>query len=112
MWKPNGHYIIIKAADVTETDEVLRGAKEAGIILQEEELNREQASSTVGTLISVGDQAWLAFGPNNDGKPWAEVGDKVCYPRHTGNTIKDPETGEEYILMTDERVLATYKGEE
>lgn len=108
MISPNGHYVLIEAEDITETDEVLKKAKEAGIYIQEDELKREQAATTIGKLVAIGPQAWLAF---EDGTPWAKVGDKVFYPRHTGNLLKDPDTGKEYVLMSDERVIATYKGE-
>ena len=105
MISPNGHYVLIKPDDVTEMDSTLKGAKEAGLHIPEEILNQEQGATVIGTLVAIGPDAWVAFKSKD---PWAEVGQRVYYPRHTGNKLKDPDTGIEYLLMTDERVIANY----
>lgn len=106
MIEPTGHYVLILPDDVTETDETLKGAKEAGIYIPEDDLKREQAATVRGTIVAIGPQAWLAF---EDGTPWASVGDKVYYPRHSNNTLRDPDDGKLYFLLTDEKVFAKYK---
>jgi len=106
MIKANGHYVLIKPQDITETDAKLKGAKEAGIYIPEDQIYREQEAANIGTLVDIGPDAWDAFGSDS---PWAEVGDIVYFPRHTGNTVQDQDTEEKFIIMTDERVIATYK---
>ena len=105
MITPNGHYVLIRPEDIMETDETWKKAKSIGLEMPGDLMKREQAATTIGTLVAIGPDAWIAF---NSKEPWAKVGDKVYYPRHTGNNLTDPETGLEYLLMTDERVIATY----
>lgn len=106
MIKPTGHYVLVLPDDVTDTDETYSRAKRSGIILNEDLLNREQAASVRGTLAAVGPQAWKAF---EDGVPWAEIGDKVYFPRHNNHSLKDPDTGKTYFLLSDDKILAHYK---
>jgi len=109
--KPCGHYVLVKPVKAEEKDEVLRGAKEAGIILDDMNLQRENAAMTQGELVAHGPQAWKAYGNNGEGPAWANIGDKVYFKRHVQDLIKDEsdlnEDGEpqEYFLMVDENIL-------
>ena len=89
---PAGYRVLVRA-DAIETE------SDGGIILiQDEKL--ERAAQTNGTLVRIGGSAW-------DGeKPWAEVGDRVTYIRHSGKPIIDPETNEEFVIINDQDILS------
>ena len=95
---PTGHHVLIKPDAVEEKSE-------GGILLQaafdSNNLSREQAATTTGEIVAVGDTAWLDFAGD---KPWAKVGDHVYFTRHVSKEIKDGD--ETYFLLTDENILA------
>jgi co-chaperonin GroES (HSP10) len=105
MIEPVGHYVLVLPDDVTEEDELLKRTKESKIYIPEDIVKKEQAASTKGTLVAIGPQAWKAF---DDGSKWAEVGDKVYFPRYNNRTIIDPETGIAYFLLSDDKILGKY----
>ena len=90
---PTGHYILVKLDKVEE-----RTA--GGLYVPETARQTQQKAATTGVIVAVGPQAWVAFG---DGAPWAEVGDRICFPRYSGITIDAGIAGEEdLVLMNDE----------
>lgn len=103
---PNGHYVLVKPVDVSETDETYKKVKAIGLELPEDLMRRENQATNIGVLVGIGPDAWKAFGSE---EPWAKEGDRVYYPKHTGNRLVDPDTGIEYLLMTDERIIANYE---
>ena len=92
MIKPAGYRVLVKA-DPIETE-----SKGGIVIVSDEKL--ERAAQTNGTLIAVGDTAWSGE------DPWAKVGDRVTYVRHSGKFIQDPKTEEEYVILNDEDILS------
>lgn len=92
---PTGGHLLVLPDKV---EEMTKG----GIILPQETRDKEQNAATVGTLVAVGFGAWTDL---DDGKPWAEVGDKVSYARYAGVSMvgQDKET---YVLINDNDVLA------
>lgn len=110
--KPCGHYVLVKPMKAVEHDELYKRAKEAGVALPDDLMKREDYASTDGELVAIGFQAWKAYGKDNDGKPWAKVGDRVKFKRHTQDQIFDlddlDDEGEpiEYYLMVDENITA------
>lgn len=101
MIEPTGHHVIVKPDPV---EEVSKG----GIVVtaSTDLLKREQAATVTGTIVSIGINAWKAF---DDSTPWAKVGDRVYYTKHVSKVVKDPETQEEFFLMTDDNILAIIK---
>ena len=99
--QPLGFRVLIKPKDV---EEMTAG----GIIVVDETREAERRTTQVGHIVAVGNTAWAAY---DDGKPWAEVGDKVVYVKYGGKLIKDPDTGVEYVLLNDEDVLLRITGE-
>ena len=73
-----------------------------GIYIPETAREKEQQAATVGILIAVGDSAWADL---DDGKPWANVGDKISYSRYAGVSMKGADD-ESYVLINDNDVLA------
>ena len=71
-----------------------------------EGFQREKAATVVGTIVGVGDTAWLDF----SGLPWAKVGDKVYYAKYSGKVVKEGD--EEYVIVNDEDIQAIIHEEE
>jgi co-chaperonin GroES (HSP10) len=95
---PTGYRILVKPDPIEEVTK-------SGIVLVTDE-KLERAAQHIGTLIAIGEQAWKAFSKNYKGDPWAEVGDKIIYSKYAGKFVKDPVTGEEFVLLNDEDVAA------
>lgn len=106
-----GHRLTIKPDPVKDSE--LTKAKEIaskieGFVLAksaEEELensiSREQASVDQGIVLTIGATAFRDFG----GEPWCNVGDYVAYARHAGKFVKDPDTGENILVLNDEDII-------
>ena len=73
-----------------------------GIYIPEAAREKEQQAATVGTLIAVGASACADL---DDGKPWANVGDRISYSRYAGVSMKVSDDGQ-YVLINDNDVLA------
>lgn len=73
-----------------------------GIYIPQDTQEKEQQAATVGTLVAVGPGAWLDL---DDGKPWAEVGDRVSYSRYAGVAMVGQDD-ESYVLINDNDILA------
>lgn len=95
---PCGHYILILPAGVEKTSK-------GGIILVDETIEAKERETTEGILIAVGHIGWAEF---NDGKPWAKVGDRVCYGKFAGRDMTGID-GQKYVLMNCEDILAVLK---
>ena len=92
---PTGGHILVLPEKV---EEMTAG----GIILPQETQEKEQQAATVGTLVAVGDSAWTDL---DEGKPWAQVGDKISYARYAGIIMKGQDD-QDYVLLNDNDVLA------
>ncbi len=105
-----GHYVAIAPDEVEKVSE-------GGIVLaaqyNDDHASRELAATTTGTVISIGPDAWVAFKSN---KPWAKVGDRVSYMRHTGKVILDEGDldvdgqPKKVFVFVDENVIWNYGG--
>lgn len=104
-----GHYVAV-IPDEIET------ISKGGIILDTElddnKRAREQAASTAGTIVSVGNTAWKAYDSHDpDWKPWANVGDRVWFQRHVAKIIEDPDELDnkgkprKIFIMADENII-------
>lgn len=103
---PALHRILIKQDKLEEADEVYIRARKAGIeIAQTDDNKRAQASVDTGTVVAIGETAFRDFGTTS---PIVE-GDRIAYARFSGKFVKDPATGEEFILLNDEDLVAIFK---
>lgn len=100
--KPILHRILVKQDRLEDRDETFKRARAAGIITDFDERKREQAAIDTGMVVDFGPTAFRDFGAENPLK----VGDTVVYAKYGGKTVKDPETGAEYVLLNDEDVIA------
>lgn len=101
---PTGYRILVKPDDIEKVTK-------SGIVLVTDE-KLERVAQHVGTIVSVGRQAWKAFSKKYDGQPWASVGDRIIYSKYAGKFVKDPETNEQFVILNDEDVVAIVTGEE
>lgn len=104
---PLGHRILIKPQTLEDVDDAYKAAKKVGIIINEDHQKLQQAAVDKGVVISLGETAFKDFG----GNPWCTVGDLVAYARYGGKTIKDTETGIDYLILNDEDVIAKFAKE-
>lgn len=101
---PTGNRVLVKP-DPVETK------TKSGIVLALDE-KLEVAASVTGTVVAIGELAWKEF---VDGvfktvyEPYAKVGDRVQYKRYTGVGVKDPDNGNEYILMHDSDIFSRFE---
>jgi co-chaperonin GroES (HSP10) len=93
----------------SEAEKTKQLAEKAGFVLPEKikddlesEAIREQASVDQGTVLGIGPVAFRDFG----GESWCKVGDYIAYARHAGKFVKDPDTGENILVINDEDVVA------
>lgn len=101
---PAGYRVLVEQDPLEKTTE-------AGIVIVSDE-KLEKANINKGTLVAIGSTAWEAFGPNNTGRPWATVGDRVIFARYAGKAVDDPEEPyKEYRIMNDEDIVAVITGE-
>ena len=98
-------------------EEVTKG----GIIIRQQDRDRHQHSQMAGLLVAVGEDAWkhsittverrTANGrfrleevrTTGYSKPFAKVGDRVCFARYNGQLF-DGEDGLQYRLLNDEDI--------
>ncbi len=103
MLKVCGHRILIKQDELEDTDEFYKSAKKAGFMLPEHrDIQLARKAVDVGTVMQVGQNAYKSF---DDGHQWCKEGDKVCWVRHGGYLVVDPDTKQEYVCLNDEDIL-------
>ena len=95
--------VLVKPHDVTETDEAYKAAKRLGLDLSlETKLNREQAATDKGIVVSWGPTAFADYNVPNP----LTKGDEVVYAKHAGKEVVDPETKEKFVILNDEDIVA------
>lgn len=100
--EPTGGHVLILPDNIEEADKTYKAAKEAGIVLLETAVDKEQAAATSGKIIAIGDSAWVDI---DDGSPWAAVGDRVVYGRYAGKVLKGQDEVN-YTLINDNDIIA------
>lgn len=91
---PKGHRVLILPDPVEEVTQ-------SGIILSVgENRDRERLAQLKGTIVEIGDSAWL-----DQPSPWAKVGDHVIFGKYSG-LIYDGDDEKEYRIINDLDVVA------
>lgn len=97
---PVEYKILILPEKVEETDEVLKSAKAAGLVLVDKTTDREKQSQVRGKLVAIGGNAfedWQGRIP--------QVGDMVWYAKYAGYVVPGDD-GKEYRLCNDKDIAA------
>jgi co-chaperonin GroES (HSP10) len=109
MLKPKAIGLVVRPDKLEEADPVYARAKAAGLALApHDDLKREQAGVDKGTVVALGGVAFQAYGGSPE--DWCQVGDYIAYARYAGKTVKDPETGEDLLIINDEDYVCTIIG--
>jgi co-chaperonin GroES (HSP10) len=96
------HRIIVKPRKVEEANETYKKMKALGLEIPDtNDRKREDKAVEIGTVVSIGDTAFLDFKANVIPK----VGDSVYYAKYSGKTVKDSDDSE-YLALNDEDIIA------
>lgn len=107
--KPVLHRIIVKPDKIEDKDPHFKAARAAGIVIVDEERKREQAAVDTGVVVSIGSTAFKDFGADRD---TIKVNQRICYAKYGGKAIEDPATGETFVALNDEDVIAILSQED
>jgi co-chaperonin GroES (HSP10) len=100
MIKVCGHRVLVKPEVEKQTA--------SGIIIALDE-HKERAASMYGTVMDVGESAWMDFRTN----PWCYEGDRVIFAKYAGRVVEDPEQPDtKFIILNDEDILAVVSHKE
>lgn len=106
MIEPLLHRIVVKPEQFHDFSDEYRRMKELGWeIPQMEEMKRAQASVDRGTVVALGATAYRDYGV----EPQVKVGDIVNYARFSGKIVKDPQSGENFVILNDEDLICVIK---
>jgi chaperonin GroES len=90
---PVGWVLVVKPDPVPEKTN-------GGLYLPPDARDREQAQAIMGTVVSIGDEAWAKFDPDSH-RPHA--GEKILFAKYAGQVIELD--GNEYRILNDQDVL-------
>jgi co-chaperonin GroES (HSP10) len=99
MIKPCAYHVLVTPDEIAD--------RVGSIFLSSQTREREKYSQIFGTIVAIGPTAWQGF---DDGKPWAEVGDRVAFAKYGGFVLEDPETKESFRLLVDKDIIAVVSG--
>lgn len=105
--KPCGHRLLVKPFKQEEVDEVMKKHREfiSTLTIINENKKREDASVDKGVVVAIGPTAWNDFKSD----PWCSIGDEILFAKFAGKFVDDPESGETYVILNDEDVIAVTK---
>lgn len=98
------HRILVLPENVQEANETFKKMRAIGLEIPHSELmKREQAAVEIGTIISIGETAFVDFKAT---KVPVE-GDKVLYAKYAGKAVSDGEI--KYLVLNDEDIIGIIK---
>jgi co-chaperonin GroES (HSP10) len=97
MIKPILHRILVKPDNVEDVDDVVRSARQSGLVVQLDK--REQAAIELGTVVLVGSTCYKEFGTTAE-EQGVVVGARVFFAKYAGKSVKDGEI--KYLMINDE----------
>lgn len=98
--QPVEYKILILPEQAEETDETLKRAKAAGLVLVDKTTEREKMAQVKGRLVAAGGNAfedWSGQVP--------QLGDTVWFAKYAGYVVKGDD-GQEYRLANDKDISA------
>lgn len=100
MIKPILHRILVKPDNVEDADDVIRSARQSGLVVQLDK--REQAAVELGSVVLVGDTSYKEFGTTAEAQG-VVPGAKVFFAKYAGKSVKDGD--EKYLMLNDEDII-------
>ncbi len=100
MIKPILHRILVKPDNVEDADDVIRSARQSGLVVQLDK--REQAAIELGSVVLVGDTSYKEFGTTAEAQG-VVPGAKVFFAKYAGKSVKDGD--EKYLMLNDEDII-------
>lgn len=97
-FKPVLHRLFVRPDDVLEADDAIKSAKAAGIVIELDK--REQKAVCTGTVVSIGNTAFIGFQSTPEGES-IKPGSKVIYAKYSGADVPNSDL----ILLNDEDIL-------
>lgn len=73
-----------------------------GFVVAGEEKERKQQAVDSGKVVAMGPVPFKAYDTPNP----LTVGDTIVYAKFAGKEVADPETGEKFVVINDEDVVA------
>lgn len=101
MIVPVLYRVLVKPYDIFEKDDAYAAAKRMGIEVVGDSKKREQQSVDKGVVISLG--------PTCDASLAVAEGDEIVWARHAGKEVIDPESGETFVVVNDDDIVAVFK---
>lgn len=98
---PQGYRLLVKADAIDET------YGETGLVVVEDK-RQTKAAVNRATVVEVGSLAFTGFSKT---EPWCKAGDRIIFSQYAGKYLEDPATGEEFVILNDEDVIATISKE-
>ena len=103
MIKVPSFRILVKPSKLEEIDSVYAQAKRAGIMLSDhDDMKAQRKGVDQGVVVSLGPTAFKDYGD----AAWCSVGDTIVYAKYSGMIVKDPDNGEDFLVINDEDVVA------
>lgn len=105
------HRLLLKRDEPVDTEAVQtkKAIAASGLVVPEwvdkdlaNKALRENASMDKGVIVSIGETAFKDYGIESP----VEVGDYISYAKFGGKDVTDPETGEVFVVINDEDVVA------
>ena len=100
MIKPILHRILVKPDNVEDADDVIRSARQSGLVVQLDK--REQAAVELGSVVLVGDTSYKEFGTTAEAQG-VVPGAKVFFAKYAGKSVKDGDV--KYLMLNDEDII-------
>ncbi len=91
---PQGDRVLIRVENIEETTP-------GGIVVPQTELAKHEMAQIAGIMVAHGVDAWSDYA-----QPFAEIGDRVLYQRHSGIQLTGKD-GELYRMVNDTDIIAT-----
>ncbi len=96
--------VLVKPDNIADTDPMFSSAKKAGIVIPEDEIQKEQIKQIEGTIIAVGGNAF------EDWKGQIPIeGDRIIYDLYAGSNIVL--SGQKHQIINDTDVIAVIGNE-
>ena len=99
-WEPAGHRILVRPDEPPE--------KIGSLYVASWIRDTRAIENILGTVAAVGMTAWKAF---DEGKPWANIGDRVAFAKYGGFILEDEVTKEKLRVLNDEDIIAIWRKE-